>query len=171
MRSPASVRCLPQLWLPALPIRRSSDQVATSRPGSGWWRSSTQAGARTGSAVSASKVTAICAACSMAGALAVIRYAKIHGTKHRPWLTALLARRPSKVAAIALANKIARIAWAIMVPRRALQGTRRACGVNEIAPDLRRDVTVGKGEQHVMQSRSIRRSGQPTCASALSNAC
>ena len=30
----------------------------------------------------------------MAGALAVIRYAKIHGTKHRPWLTALLARRP-----------------------------------------------------------------------------
>jgi transposase len=26
-----------------------------------------------------------------AGALAVIRYAKIHGTKHRPWLTALLA--------------------------------------------------------------------------------
>jgi hypothetical protein len=37
-----------------------------------------------------------------AGALAVIRYAKIHGTKHRPWLTALLARRPTKVAAIAL---------------------------------------------------------------------
>jgi hypothetical protein len=31
-------------------------------------------------------------------------------------------------------------------------------------------VTVGKGEQHVMQSRSIRRSGQPTFATALSNA-
>ena len=50
----------------------------------------------------------------MIGALAVIRYAKIHGTKHRPWLTALLARRPTKVAAIALANKIARMAWAMM---------------------------------------------------------
>ena len=49
-----------------------------------------------------------------AGALAVIRYARIHGAKHRPWLTALLARRPSKVAAIALANKIARMAWAMM---------------------------------------------------------
>src|SRR6267378_4084398 len=49
-----------------------------------------------------------------AGALAVIRYAKIHGTKHRPWLTALLARRPTQVAAIALANKIARMAWAMM---------------------------------------------------------
>ena len=49
-----------------------------------------------------------------AGALAVIRYAKIHGTQHRPWLTALLARRPTKVAAIALANKLARMAWAMM---------------------------------------------------------
>ena len=49
-----------------------------------------------------------------AGALAVIRYAKSHGTKHRPWLTALLARRPTKVAAVALANKIARMAWAMM---------------------------------------------------------
>jgi len=48
------------------------------------------------------------------GALAVIRYAKIHGTTHRPWLTALLARRPPKVAAIALANKLARMAWAMM---------------------------------------------------------
>ena len=49
-----------------------------------------------------------------AGALAVIRYAKIHGAKHRPWLTGLLARRPTKVAAIALANKLARMAWAMM---------------------------------------------------------
>ena len=48
----------------------------------------------------------------MAGALAVIRYAKIHGTKHRPWVTALLTRRPTKVAAIALA--LARMAWAMM---------------------------------------------------------
>jgi transposase len=50
----------------------------------------------------------------VAGALAVIRYAKIHGAKHRSWLTALQARRPTKVAAIALANKIARMVWAMM---------------------------------------------------------
>ena len=49
-----------------------------------------------------------------AGALAVIRYAKIHGTGHRPWLTGLLTRQPTKIAAIALANKIARMAWAMM---------------------------------------------------------
>jgi len=48
------------------------------------------------------------------GVLIPRRNTKIHGTKHRPWLTALLARRPTKVAAIALANKIARMAWAIM---------------------------------------------------------
>jgi len=49
-----------------------------------------------------------------AGALSVIRYAQKHGTKHRPWLTKLLERRPTKVAAIALANKLARMAWAMM---------------------------------------------------------
>ena len=59
----------------------------------------------------------------------MIRYAKIHGTKHRPWLTALLARKPTKVAAIALANKIAKMAWAMMARGRALQRTGRACGV------------------------------------------
>jgi transposase len=47
-----------------------------------------------------------------AGALAVIPYATIHGTKHRPRLTALPPPRPTKVAAIALVNKIARMAWA-----------------------------------------------------------
>jgi transposase len=49
-----------------------------------------------------------------AGALAVIRFVKKHGTKHRPWLTSLMDRRPIKVAAIALANKLARMAWAMM---------------------------------------------------------
>lgn len=47
------------------------------------------------------------------GAMAVIRYAQRHGTK-RPWLVQLLARRPTKVAAVALANKNARLVWALM---------------------------------------------------------
>jgi transposase len=49
------------------------------------------------------------------GAMAVIRYAQKHGTHKRPWLGRLMERRPTKMAAVALANKIARVAWAIMV--------------------------------------------------------
>ena len=47
------------------------------------------------------------------GATAVIRQARTHPDKH-PWLLQLLARRPAKVAAVALANKMARIAWALL---------------------------------------------------------
>jgi transposase len=47
------------------------------------------------------------------GSLAVIRYAERHGTK-RPWLLQLMSRRTTKFAAVALANKTARMAWAIM---------------------------------------------------------
>jgi len=50
----------------------------------------------------------------VAGAMAVIRYARQHGTK-RLWLARIMERRPIKVAAVALANKIARMAWAMMV--------------------------------------------------------
>ena len=48
------------------------------------------------------------------GALAVIRRAKQLGYTRHPWLVSLMQRRPPKVAAVALANKMARIAWAMM---------------------------------------------------------
>lgn len=44
---------------------------------------------------------------------AVIRYAQRHG-RRRPWLLKLLQRRTSKIAAVAMANKMARIAWVLM---------------------------------------------------------
>jgi transposase len=47
------------------------------------------------------------------GAHAVLRRARQHPEKY-PWLTALLARRPFKVVAVALANNMARIAWALL---------------------------------------------------------
>jgi|TARA_B100000959_G_scaffold217821_1_gene229818 transposase len=50
----------------------------------------------------------------VAGALSVIRRAKQVGYTRRPWLTKLLERRSTKIAAIALANKNARTVWAMM---------------------------------------------------------
>jgi hypothetical protein len=39
-----------------------------------------------------------------------------------PWLLALLARKPRKLAAVALANTIARITWAMMAHGEAWRG-------------------------------------------------
>lgn len=47
------------------------------------------------------------------GATTVLQHARRGGTT-TPWVTALLARRPFKVAAVALANKMARIVWALL---------------------------------------------------------
>jgi transposase len=47
------------------------------------------------------------------GAVSVLRRAQENPGKY-PWLTQLLARRPFKVVAVALANKMARIAWALL---------------------------------------------------------
>lgn len=47
------------------------------------------------------------------GAVSILRRAKLNPQRY-PWVTRLLARRPFKVVAIALANKMARIAWALL---------------------------------------------------------
>ena len=60
----------------------------------------------------------------VAGATAVIRQTR-HGRGHpSPWLLALLKRKPPKLAAVALANKIARIAWKLMATGESYDGAR-----------------------------------------------
>ena len=101
------------------------------------------------------------------GAMAVIRYAERNGTR-RPWLVQLMARRTTKVAAVALANKTARMVWAIMTsgeryrePSHRIERDRRA-----IADE------VGKGRQEVMrQSRLIPRSRRTQLGQCTSSAC
>ncbi len=51
----------------------------------------------------------------VSGATAVIRHAVRCGGRASPWLLDLLKRKPPKLAAVALANKMARIAWKLMV--------------------------------------------------------
>jgi hypothetical protein len=81
--------------LGGLPTRERFDQDLISRPGPASRRSRTQAELKIGSAVSGNEVTAVCAACLL---LAL-------SPSSAGWLTALLARRFTKVATSALANK------------------------------------------------------------------
>src|SRR5918994_3418545 len=48
------------------------------------------------------------------GATSVLRYLRREGSQPSPWIAGLLRRRPPKVVAGALANKMARIAWSVM---------------------------------------------------------
>ena len=60
------------------------------------------------------------------GATAVIQQAR-HARGHSSlWLVALLKRKPPKLAAVALANKTARIAWKLMVSGERYRGARAA---------------------------------------------
>ncbi|HUI22668.1 MAG TPA: hypothetical protein VLZ74_16740 [Methylocella sp.] len=47
------------------------------------------------------------------GAVSILRRAKLNPQRY-PWVTRLLTRRPFKVVAIAPANKMARVAWALV---------------------------------------------------------
>ena len=48
------------------------------------------------------------------GASSVVRWAAKHGAPQGSWLARMLARKPRMLIAVALANKMARIAWALM---------------------------------------------------------
>ena len=99
------------------------------------------------------------------GALAVIRYAQRHGTR-RPWLVQLLARRTTKIAAVALANKTARMIWAIMTTRRALQ--RAESGICSGVGDTRD--WEGQTRCNAPSGRHSE-TGKPSCARAPQSAC
>ncbi len=62
------------------------------------------------------------------GATAVIQQAQRHG-RASPWLAALLKRKSPKLAAVALANKTARIAWKLMLTGEAYAATHAPAAV------------------------------------------
>ena len=51
------------------------------------------------------------------GAMAVVSWAVRRGETSDPWLARMLARKPRKLVAVALANKMARIVWALMTKK------------------------------------------------------
>jgi transposase len=60
----------------------------------------------------------------VAGATSVIQQAKKGRGRPSPWLVALLARKSPKLAAVALANKNARIAWKLLTTGESYDGAR-----------------------------------------------
>jgi len=61
------------------------------------------------------KVTAICAACSWLARFASSVNAKIHGAKHRPWLTHCWSGDRPRLLLSPLANNSREWFWAMMV--------------------------------------------------------
>ena len=51
------------------------------------------------------------------GAMSVVRSAVRRGETKDPWLARMLARKPRMLVAVALANRMARIAWALTVKK------------------------------------------------------
>jgi transposase len=84
----------------------------------------------------------------VAGAVAVLRHTRNRTTKDAAWVQGLLARKPTKVAAVALANKTARIVWAIMVRGEAYR-SKDVIGLAAYAPHA---CTACEGEEDVMAS-------------------
>jgi transposase len=60
------------------------------------------------------------------GGLSQLRWAKTHPAEAPPWLVSLLERKPTKLVAVALANKTARIAWAVMTRGETYRGPQAA---------------------------------------------
>lgn len=105
------------------------------------------------------------------GATAVIQQVQRGRGRASPWLTALLARKPAKLAAVALANKTARIAWKLMVSgerydpdraaavrlewRAARSGPPRGWPPSPSATAARLDKRASDGGSEGMASRSI----------------
>ena len=105
----------------SLALTVDAAQLRSGRPSSAFSacrRSSTRRGARPGSGGSAGGIskagTTRLRTLPAVGARAVIRHARPGSRQASDWLLGLLARTPRKLAAVALANKMARILWAMM---------------------------------------------------------
>src|SRR5438270_131046 len=70
------------------------------------------------------KVDGVLRSLLVAGATAVIQQVRRGRGRPSAWLLALLKRKPPKLAAVALANKVARIAWKLMTTGESYDGAR-----------------------------------------------
>ena len=113
-RFPASVSSPRRRWSRRSAMARSSARADSSRLGSVWYPDNTRVAARTGWGGYRSAGMATSGACSC-----MVREACCAGRRAKPgtrpgWSDQLLARRRTKVVLVAMANKTARVAWALL---------------------------------------------------------
>ena len=92
----------------------SFDPDDTSRLGSALFPENSRPEVDSSSVGSAREAIPRCGVCLIVGAHAVLRWTRRGHGMPSAWLTALMGRRHPNIVAVAIANKLARIAWAIM---------------------------------------------------------
>lgn len=102
----------PLLQRSALPRSSTSDVNWNWQPGWGWFPDSIRAVARNGSGAYRSAATATSAVSWFMEALADLRRSRHRKERRSTWQESLLARRPTNVILVAMANKTARVVWA-----------------------------------------------------------
>ena len=100
------------------------------------------------------------------GAMSVIRNAVRHGVVHDPWLARMLARNPKKrkLVAVALANRMARILWALAVKKETYRAPAAAGGA---ASRRRMQAGQGRGKGKRSMRRDRENQAEPACLRAL----
>ena len=97
------------------------------------------------------------------GANSVVVWSARKGTAPGSWLAGMLARKPTMLVRVALANKMARIAWALMAKGEAY----RAPVVAAYAAEQPRGRRSGRGERKGWRNGRETRSGKPICDTVL----
>jgi len=91
------------------------------------------------------------------GAMAIVQRVKRGPGSALPWLSGLVARKPAKLAAVALANKNVRIAWRLMVNGQHYDRHRRGASaqVAGVSPPIgdRGGANAGSGEMATVPTR------------------
>jgi transposase len=98
------------------------------------------------------------------GATAVIQQVRRGRGRPSPWLVALLKRKPPKLAAVALANKTARIAWKLMVSGERYDRTRAVHGSEGASSQPREARAVLAAVKARPASAATRRTGSATAS-------
>jgi transposase len=88
----------------------------------------------------------------VAGAMAVIQQARKGRGQHSRWLLDLIARKPPKLAAVALANKNARIIWKLLVSGERYNPARAAGALGRVAASAGRDAALCRAPRRAPRS-------------------